>query len=139
MKTVMAMGTFDVLHPGHLDYLQQAKRYGNYLIVVVARDATVKKEKGRKPVVNEKDRLRLVQQLRVVDKAVLGNVGDKLKVVEQMKPEIICLGYDQRVNEKQLRAELHRRGLTGIITRRMQPYKKRSYKSAILKQKGFFD
>src|SRR3990172_4966338 len=105
----MAMGTFDFLHPGHLNYLRQAKKFGDRLVVVVARDTTVKKEKGRKPVVNEKDRLQLVQQLRIVDNAVLGNVGDRLKIVEKVKPDVICLGYDQRVDGKKLKNELEKR------------------------------
>jgi FAD synthetase len=138
MKTVMAMGTFDMLHPGHLSYLEEAKKHGDHLVVVVARDKTVEKERGRTPVVEEKDRLRLVQQLRVVDEAMLGNVGDKLVVVEQVKPDVICLGYDQKVDQKALEKELLKRGLH-IKVIRIGPYKEKVYKSSILKQKGFKD
>ena len=132
------MGTFDMLHPGHLNYLKQAKKYGNYLLVVVARDQTVEKERGRKPVVRENDRLDMVKAVNLVDKAVLGNIGDKLKVVEQYKPNIICLGYDQRVDEDKLKEELKRRGLH-VDVRRMKGYKADRYKSSILKEKGMMD
>ncbi len=135
---VMAMGTFDMLHPGHVHYLQQAKNYGDYLIVVVARDKTVEKERGRAPVVDEKDRLTMVQSLSIVDKAVLGNVADKLKIVEEKKPAVICLGYDQRVDEEKLREELKRRGLN-IEIKRMKGYKEKQYKSSILKERGMLD
>lgn len=138
MKTVMAMGTFDMLHPGHLHYLEEARKRGDYLIVVVARDATVEKERGRKPVVHENDRLRMTQHLRIVDEAVLGNTGDKLAVVEQVKPEVICLGYDQNVDENVLEKELKKRGLEVDVVR-IDAYKKEAYKSSILKKKGFTD
>ena len=72
MKTVMAFGTFDVLHPGHIAYLEQAKRMGDRLVVVVARDSSVAIIKGRRPIFGEKERLEIVSSLRVVDKAVLG-------------------------------------------------------------------
>lgn len=132
------MGTFDMLHPGHLYYLGEAKKQGDYLVVVVSRDATVEKERGRNPVVNEKDRLHLIQQLRTVDEAVLGNLGDKLAIIKKIKPDVICLGYDQKVDETQLGKELLKRGLH-IKVIRIGPYKEKEYKSSILKQKGFKD
>ena len=136
MKTVLAMGTFDMLHPGHLHYLEEAKKHGDRLVVVVARDETAAKERKQKPVVHEKDRLRLVQQLRVVDKAVLGNVGDKLAIVEKVKPDVICLGYDQHINAQELEKELLKRGLQ-INVVRLTAFKENLYKSSILKKTEF--
>ena len=138
MIKVMAMGTFDMLHPGHLNYLKEAKRYGDYLVVVVARDKTVEQERGRKPVVDEKDRLNMVKAVNLVDEAVLGNIGDKLSIVEKVKPDFICLGYDQRVDEHKLEEELKSRGLN-IDVRRIKGYKSGIYKSSILKEKGMMD
>ena len=135
---VMAMGTFDMLHPGHLHYLKEARKCGDYLVVVVARDQTVEKERGRRPVVDEKDRLEMVKAVTLVDEAVLGNIGDKLKVVEQCKPDIICLGYDQRVDADKLKEELESRGLD-VEIRRMKGYKAGKYKSSILKERGMLD
>ncbi len=137
MKKVLAMGTFDFLHPGHLNYLKQAKKHGK-LIVVVARDVNVKRERGKMLWVNEKDRLRLVGELKFVDIAVLGNIGDKLKIVEKIKPDVICLGYDQNVNIGKLKKELERRGLKRIKIKRMKGYKAKRYKSSKIKKWGVF-
>ncbi len=131
MKKVMCMGTFDILHPGHLDYFRQAKKHGDYLVVVVARDANVLKDKGRLPRRTEKERYQNVAVQAIVDKAVLGNEGDKLKIVEQEKPDIICLGYDQAVDETKLQEILKQRGLTPLIVR-AKPYFPEKYKSSLL-------
>lgn len=136
---VLAMGTFDGLHPGHLAYLERAKKLGDHLIVVVARDKTVAREKGRKPLVYEKDRLRMVEHLDFVDKVVLGNLGDKLLIVEQIKPDVICLGYDHRITVGHLQKELARRGLRGIVVRRVRAYKNKKYKSQLLKLRGILE
>jgi FAD synthetase len=124
------MGTFDVLHPGHLNYFRQAKEHGDYLLVVVARDSTVLKEKGRL-LHNEKERHARVAEQKIVDKAVLGNEGDKLKIVEQEKPDVICLGYDQQVDENLLKKALANRGLMPKIIR-LKPYFPEKYKSSKL-------
>ncbi len=132
MDKVLCMGTFDILHPGHIDYFRQAKQYGAYLIVVVARDSSVLKDKGRLPRFKEAERHWHVSAQPLVDKAVLGNEGDKLKVVEQEKPDVICLGYDVKMDEEQLRQALAQRGLTPKIVR-AQPYFPEKYKSSLLK------
>ena len=98
-KKVLAAGVFDLLHYGHLRYLEEAKRLGGdgaELIVVVARDSTVLKRKGRLPVMKEEHRRALVEALKPVDKAILGGVDlDTAKVIREVKPDIIALGYDQ--------------------------------------------
>ena len=97
MKKVMASGTFDLLHPGHGIYLQEAKNLGGYkskLYVVVARDSTVEKRK-RVPIVGENQRLELIKMLKPVDEAYLGNEeGDIFKIVEEIDPDIIAIGPD---------------------------------------------
>jgi len=135
MKKVMAMGTFDVLHAGHLAYLAQAKRQGDRLIVVIARDATVEQERGRKPLHDERERLRAVQRVELVDEAVLGNVGDKLAIVRQLKPDAICLGYDQAADEHALRRALREWGLGQVRILRMSAFQPERYKSSILKKR----
>ncbi len=130
MKKVMCTGTFDILHNGHLDYFRQAKQHGDYLIVVVARDSSVIKEKG-KPKHTEQERLAPVKKVKIVDKAILGNEGDKLKIVEQEKPDVICLGYDQKVDEEKLRETLAKRGLNPTIVR-VKEYYPEKYKSSLL-------
>lgn len=131
-KTVMCFGTFDGLHPGHEDYFRQAREHGDRLIVVVARDVTVVDVKGDLPSNNESDRLHAVANHVLVDDALLGHVDDKYKVIEQYRPEIICLGYDQETFTDTLDIELTRRGLAASIVR-CQPYFPETYKSSLLR------
>ena len=96
----MAFGTFDLLHPGHINFLQQAKKHGN-LVVVIARDRTVKQVKGKLPKYNEKQRRRAVKSSDIADKVVLGSLTDKYAAIKKYRPDLIALGYDQKhfVNE----------------------------------------
>jgi len=98
-KIVLASGTFDLLHLGHVKYLEEAKRAGGRnaeLIVIVARDSTVEKRRGTKPIVPENQRRALVGSLKVVDDAILGYEDfDIEKVIQKIKPNIIALGYDR--------------------------------------------
>jgi len=129
MKIVMTFGTFDKLHQGHLSYLRQAGKQGDYLIVVVGRDKTVFKIKGRLPSQNEKQRLQKVKENKMVDKAVLGQLRDRFAVIKKYKPDIICLGYDQVVNLDKLR-EIFR----GKIVR-VKPHREKIYKSSLINSK----
>lgn len=133
MTKVLVTGTFDLLHPGHLYLLKQAKKRGDFLMVVVARDATVKKVKGRKPLNNEKQRLNRLRRLKIADRAILGRYGDKLKIIEKLRPDIICLGYDQKVFTKNLKKELRQRGRRPTIVR-LKPFKPHLYKSSMLRK-----
>lgn len=94
-RRVVAFGTFDLLHPGHAAFLRQARRMGDELVVVVARDARVRREKGRAPVFRERERLALVAAMRWVDKAVLGDPAGRWTALRRLKPAAIVLGYDQ--------------------------------------------
>lgn len=129
---VLCTGTFDILHLGHLNYFEQAKKYGDYLIVVVARDSSARAE-GKKLKFSEQERLAHVAAEKIVDKALLGNEGDKLKIVEQEKPDVICLGYDQKVREEKLKDLLARRGMNPQIVR-ANAYQPEKYKSRLLKE-----
>ncbi|MCI7292175.1 FAD synthase [Methanobrevibacter woesei] len=120
MKKVMATGTFDLLHPGHGIYLECAKQLGGddaKLYVVVARDSTVKKRK-RVPIVDENQRLKLIQMLKPVDVAVLGNEnGDFFKIVEEIDPDIIAIGPDQNHDVEKLQETVNKRGLKAKVER----------------------
>jgi len=116
MTRVMASGVFDILHTGHVHYLSEAKRLGDELVVVVATDNTVRKNK-HEPITPEKMRLELVQNLKPVDRAILGHEGDMFGVVTEIKPDIIALGYDQLFDEKALENELVRRGMHITVVR----------------------
>lgn len=133
MKTVMAFGTFDLLHPGHEFFLRQAKKYGDLLIVVIARDSTVKKLKGDLPHQNEKQRLKAVLSLNLADKAVLGDKEiDKHGAIKKYRPDIICVGYDQSYSIDGLEKLFKKIKLkTKII--RLKPFKPNLYKTSIIK------
>jgi FAD synthetase len=111
---IATFGVFDIIHSGHIKLLKSCKNLSKNaeLIVVLARDSTVLKDKGRKPLIPEEQRRYIVESLNPVDKVILGNEGsDKLKIVEKIKPDIIVLGYDQGWDEKKLGKELENRGL----------------------------
>jgi FAD synthetase len=111
----VATGTFDLLHPGHVLYLERSRALGDELVVIVARDVNVRHKP--KPILPEQQRLRMISSLKVVDRAVLGEVGDIFRTIEQLEPDIITLGYDQHFDESTLQRELLRRGLRPRIVR----------------------
>jgi FAD synthetase len=116
MVKVMATGTFDLLHMGHIYYLKEAKKLGDILVVVVATDYTVRKLK-HEPVTPEDIRLKLIKELNVVDEAYLGHEEDMYTIVEEIKPDIIALGYDQIHDEDKIQEELKKRNLNAKVVR----------------------
>jgi len=120
-KVVLASGTFDLLHYGHVKYLEEAKKIGGKnaeLIVIVARDSSVKKRKGRKTVMPEDQRRSLVEALKVVDEAILGYEDfDMIKVVEKTNPDIIAVGHDQSDIEREVRKALVKKGIAVQVVR----------------------
>jgi len=92
MKTVMAQGTFDVLHPGHIHYLENSKELGDNLVVVVARDS---RHDDRGLYFDEDERKEMLNALEVVDEAILGSEGDIYGTVEDVDPDVITIGQDQ--------------------------------------------
>ncbi len=129
---VLVFGTFDILHPGHIKLFREAKKYGDYLTVVVARDKTVKEVKDREPKYTEDERLAHVSEMNVVDQAILGSEYDKYDVIEEVNPDFICLGYDQKDFTSDLEDEIKKRGLDVKIVR-LKPYKEDKFKSSKLK------
>jgi FAD synthetase len=132
-KIVMAFGTFDYFHAGHENYLKQAKALGDQLIVVVARDDTVRKVKTKTAMYSERKRLRDVGKSEHVDKAVLGNSDDKYKVIKKYKPNILALGYDQFVFTYGLKQLFIKEGLNTKIVR-LQAFEPKTFKSSIIRQ-----
>jgi FAD synthetase len=117
MVRVMATGVFDILHLGHLHYLEESKKLGDELVVVVATDTTVRQRK-HEPITPEKMRRELVASLKPVDRAVLGREGgDIFQIVKDLKPDIITLGYDQPFDQQNLEKELSKRGLKVKVVR----------------------
>ncbi|MBS7654028.1 FAD synthase [Candidatus Bathyarchaeota archaeon] len=120
-KVVLAEGTFDLLHYGHVYYLTNAKKLGgekSKLIVIVARDKTVERLKGRKPIIPEDQRRAIVEALKVVDEAILGyEEMDIVKVIEKVKPDIIALGYDKEDMERNLKRYVGEKNLNVEVVR----------------------
>lgn len=115
-KRVMATGVFDILHPGHLHFLRRAKDLGDELLVVIARDTTVEGSK-RHPIMPERSRREMVESLDIVDGAYLGYQGDRFRIVRELNPDIITLGYDQKDEESDLRGQLKEHGMDVEIVR----------------------
>ena len=116
---VMAVGVFDLLHAGHLHYLEQAKSLGDHLTVVVAHDDTVRIRK-HEPVTNHDLRRRMVEGLKPVDEAIIGNSPDVsiFEILPVVDPDIIALGYDQEHAEDSIRIKLQELGYCDIdVTR----------------------
>ncbi|MDR2698939.1 MAG: FAD synthase [Candidatus Methanoplasma sp.] len=117
MIRVMASGVFDIIHTGHVSYLMQAKALGDELVVVVACDDTVRRNK-HEPVTPESMRVRIIESLKPVDRAILGKGGDIFNVVREISPDVIVLGFDQTFKEEDLRKKLEENGLGHIrVTR----------------------
>ncbi len=119
--TVMATGTFDLLHMGHIFFLKKAKQLGDTLIVVVARDSTVRQLK-HEPVTHEDIRLGLIKELRIVDDAYLGSENDMYEIVDKIQPDIIAIGFDQLHDEEKLKQELKKRGHNKTKIHRLSKY-----------------
>ncbi|HXQ94418.1 MAG TPA: adenylyltransferase/cytidyltransferase family protein [Thermoplasmata archaeon] len=116
MVRVMATGVFDLLHPGHVYFLTEAKKLGDELVVVVARDQTARRLK-REPFVPEHLRREMVEALKPVDRAILGSTTDIYETVVRERPDIIALGYNQLWNEREVEGECARRGVPAKVVR----------------------
>jgi len=129
MKKVMVFGTFDILHPGHVHMLKEAKKYGDNLVVVIARDVTVCELKGKEPRKNENQRAENMRTLGIADKVILGCCGDnKHQTIIDEMPDVIALGYDQRFFLDNLENVM--KDSAKIV--RLSPYMEDVYKSSKL-------
>lgn len=115
MKTVVATGTFDLLHPGHLYYLEESRRLGDELYVIIARDANVRHKP--RPVIPEDQRMKMVGALKPVDHAVLGDLHDMFRPIREIQPAIITIGFNQHFDEAKLVADLRSRGISSEVVR----------------------
>lgn len=113
MTRVMAAGVFDLLHPGHVHYLEEARTHGDELVAVVATDASAR-ERKRPPVLPQRLRVRMVEALDAVDRARVGHEDDHFKTVEEVAPDVIALGHDDHHDEAGIQEELASRGLTDV-------------------------
>lgn len=122
---VMATGTFDIIHPGHAFYLEEAKKLGGpdaQLIVVIATDKTVEKHK-RVPIMSQNQRAEMISKLRVVDEVFVGDENDPFKIVKEKRPDIIAIGPDQKFSPDKLQKQLEDEGISSRVVR-IEDYKK---------------
>ena len=134
-KIVLAGGVFDIIHPGHINTLNAAKKLGDILVVVVATDKTAIKMKKRKPLHNAKLRQELVSSLSMIDLCIIGDEEDIFKTVDLVKPQIIALGYDQTHQEKFIIDGCRKINLDVIVVRLESPRPETS-SSSIQKEYG---
>ena len=130
----MASGVFDILHTGHISYLEQAKALGDELYVIVASDNTVRKNK-HEPITPERMRVRIVSALKPVDVAMIGNdSGDMFAILDEVRPDVIVLGFDQKFDENTLSEELKKRGFDIAVKRADQSGEDLEATRAIIKK-----
>ena len=115
MTTVLTQGTFDILHPGHVHYLQEGADRGDELHVIVARRENVSHK--QKPILSNDQRRQMVAKLDPVDVAHLGHESDFFVPVEEIEPDIILLGHDQHHDAEALEMRLADRGLSCSVER----------------------
>ena len=123
MDRVVVFGTFDPLHEGHINMLNQAKKFG-YLIVVVSHDDKIRLEKNREPRENLLSRIGKVKKTGIADEVMAGESGNELSLLEKINPDIVALGYDQKIPEG-LKYKVKK---YKIIT--LKPFKPEIYKSS---------
>ena len=114
-RRVVATGTFDLLHPGHIYYLEESKKLGDELFVIVARDSNVKHKP--RPIIPEEHRLQMVAALKSVDHAILGDKTDMFRPIEEIHPSIITIGFNQMFKEEALKEQLASRNLSAEVVR----------------------
>jgi len=115
MTKVVAQGTFDVLHPGHLHYLTEARALGDELHVIIARGSNVTHKQP--PILPGRQRRDMVDSLDPVTTARLGHTDDIFVPIERIDPDVIVLGHDQHHDDDAIRRALTNRGIDCEVTR----------------------
>ena len=134
MKTVMVFGTFDHLHAGHQNLIEQAREHGDQVIALVSRDKTTEIIKSKAPDSNEKKRVKNLEKTGWADNIILGDPNDKYKAIKKIRPDVIALGYDQFVFTQQLHRVIFENKLNTRIVR-LEPYYPEIYKSSLMKKR----
>ena len=130
----MVFGTFDILHLGHIHMFEEARQYGDRLVAVVARDINVEKIKGIGPFHNEQERLKFIKCINLVDEAILGDKTDTYRAIKKIRPNIIALGYDQKMYVDKLGRALVDLGLNKTKIVRLTEYQPKRLKTNKIKK-----
>jgi len=132
-KKVVIFGVFDGIHEGHLSFISDAKKEGNHLVVIVARDDIVKELKGRLPKYNEVKRINELLKINDIDIVLLGDptIGT-YNILKEVKPDVVFLGYDQDLFYENLKQAIKNKILNEIEIIYGKPYKPEIFHSSIL-------
>lgn len=134
---VMVFGVFDGLHNGHQFFLRQAKKYGDQLIAVVARDAAARELKNKTPHFDEKKRARMLRTGNLADRVVLGDRKQgTYRVLRRYQPDVICFGYDQDTLADDLRQRMRKGSLPKMRLIRLRPHNSDTFRSSLLRGRG---
>lgn len=134
MKKVLVFGTFDPLHAGHEYLFSEAKKAGDYLIVIVAQDTTIRSEKKREPHMQEQDRVDAVRRIPFVDEVFLGDENpSQYSLLKKLRFDVIALGYDQRPHDEEVKNILRSIGKDDVEIVRLPAYKPEQYKSSLIR------
>lgn len=134
MTRVLAFGAFDPLHEGHRDFFRQAKALGDHLTVVVARNSSIRANKGYEPHQNEEARLKAVAEMENVDEVIFGNkTVHKYEMLRELEFDVLALGYDQTPSEEEVKRQLALLGKKRVRVVRLKPYHPKQYKSTFIR------
>jgi FAD synthetase len=131
MKKILVAGTFDIFHLGHLYFFKKAKKCGDKLIVIVGSDSITKKN-GKKLIHNQNERAEIIKHLKIVDEVVLGKEKNVIENIKKIKPDVVCLGYDQKLP---LEIETFCKENKIKIKRIKKKYNEEKCKSSIIKKR----
>jgi len=135
-KTVVIFGVFDGIHDGHLSFIKDAKKEGNHLVAIVARDSIVEKLKGQLPENNKVERINALLKVPEIDLVLLGDAQiETYNILKEVKPNVVFLGYDQQELYESLNKAIKSRKLPRMKILQGKPYNPEIFHSSILKKK----
>ncbi|MFX1393241.1 MAG: adenylyltransferase/cytidyltransferase family protein [Promethearchaeota archaeon] len=136
-KKILIAGTFDILHPGHIFLINEAAKLGD-VYIIVSTDKNRELYSGEAPIIPEEQRLEIMKSIKNVKAAKLGrHDNDTLKTVEELNPDIILLGPDQKFSVEKLQNALKMKGMNHIEVIRLEKYydKYKLHSSSLIKKK----
>ena len=135
-KKVAIFGVFDGVHDGHLSFIAYAKKEGNHLVAIVARDNVVRELKGKEPRYSEEDRVNKLLKINDIDIVLLGDpkIGT-YNILKEVKPDVVFLGYDQEALYKNLREAIRTSNFPQVELIRGVAHKPEIFHSSILNNK----
>lgn len=136
-KKILVAGTFDILHPGHIFLINEAAKLGD-VYIVIATDKNRELYSGEAPIVPEQQRYEVMKSIKNVKDVKLGrHDNDTLRTVEEINPDIILLGPDQKFSAQKLQNALKMKELKHIEVRRLENYynKFKLHSSSLIKKK----